>query len=45
MAASGRRGEHGIYVDHNDYVYIAGNGNGTGELPVEPPITARTLTC
>jgi len=23
-------GEHGIYVDHNDYVYIAGNGNGTG---------------
>jgi len=23
-------GEHGIYVDHNDNVYIAGNGNGTG---------------
>jgi len=23
-------GEHGIYVDHNDYVYIAGNGNGNG---------------
>src|SRR5512134_226128 len=21
-------GEHGIYVDHNDYVYIAGNGTG-----------------
>ena len=26
-------GEHGIYVDHNDNVYIAGNGNGTGEFP------------
>ena len=26
-------GEHGIYVDHNDYVYIAGNGAGTGEFP------------
>ena len=26
-------GEHGIYVDHNDYVYIAGNGNGTGGFP------------
>ncbi|MDH3228620.1 MAG: hypothetical protein OEN55_02395 [Alphaproteobacteria bacterium] len=23
-------GEHGIYVDHNDNVYLAGNGNGTG---------------
>jgi len=23
-------GEHGIYVDHNDNVYIAGNGNGNG---------------
>jgi hypothetical protein len=26
-------GEHGIYVDHNDNVYIAGNGNGTGGFP------------
>lgn len=26
-------GEHGIYVDHNDFVYIAGNGNGTGGFP------------
>lgn len=23
-------GEHGIYVDHNDNVYISGNGNGAG---------------
>lgn len=23
-------GEHGIYVDHNDFVYIAGNGFGNG---------------
>jgi hypothetical protein len=26
-------GEHGIYVDHNDNVYIAGNGSGEGEFP------------
>ena len=26
-------GEHGIFVDHNDYVYIAGNGAGDGEFP------------
>ena len=26
-------GEHGIYVDHNDNVWIAGNGNGTGGFP------------
>lgn len=26
-------GEHGIYVDHNDYVYIAGNGSGEGGFP------------
>lgn len=26
--------EHGIYVDHNDFVYIAGNGqNFTGQFP------------
>ena len=26
--------EHGIYVDHNDYVYISGNGNDfTGQFP------------
>jgi NHL repeat len=26
-------GEHGIYVDHNDNVYIAGNGTGEGGFP------------
>ena len=26
-------GEHGIFVDHNDNVWIAGNGNGTGGFP------------
>jgi NHL repeat len=26
-------GEHGIYVDHNDNVYVAGNGSGEGEFP------------
>lgn len=26
-------GEHGIYVDHNDNVYVAGNGNGAGGFP------------
>jgi hypothetical protein len=26
-------GEHGIYVDHNDNVYIAGNGSGEGGFP------------
>jgi hypothetical protein len=26
-------GEHGIYVDHNDNVWISGNGNGTGGSP------------
>lgn len=26
-------GEHGIYVDHNDNVYIAGNGSGQGGFP------------
>ena len=25
-------GEHGIFVDHNDYD-IAGNGTGTGSFP------------
>jgi hypothetical protein len=25
--------EHGLYVDHNDNVYIAGNGNGQGGFP------------
>ena len=24
--------EHGIYVDHNDYVYIAGNGDGDHQV-------------
>ena len=24
--------EHGIYVDHNDYVYIAGNGGGNHQV-------------
>jgi hypothetical protein len=26
-------GEHGIFVDHNDNVYLAGNGTGTGATP------------
>jgi len=26
-------GEHGLYVDHNDNVYVAGNGNGNGGFP------------
>jgi NHL repeat len=26
-------GEHGIFVDHNDNVYIAGNGTGEGGFP------------
>jgi hypothetical protein len=26
-------GEHGIFVDHNDNVWISGNGNGTGGSP------------
>jgi hypothetical protein len=26
-------GEHGIFVDHNDNVWIAGNGNGNGGTP------------
>ena len=26
-------GEHGIFVDHNDFVYIAGNGSGSGAFP------------
>jgi hypothetical protein len=26
-------GEHGIFVDHNDNVWIAGNGNGAGAFP------------
>ena len=26
-------GEHGIYVDHNDNVYVAGNGSGEGGFP------------
>jgi hypothetical protein len=30
-------GEHGIYVDHNDFVYIAGNGNGTGNCGANNP--------
>jgi hypothetical protein len=29
-------GEHGIYVDHNDYVYIAGNGFGGGTIDGNP---------
>ncbi len=30
-------GEHGIYVDHNDFVYLAGNGNGTGNCGAGNP--------
>lgn len=29
-------GEHGIYVDHNDFVYLAGNGTGTGNCGGNP---------
>lgn len=25
--------EHGIYVDHNDFIYIGSNGNGSGATP------------
>ncbi len=30
-------GEHGIYVDHNDFVYIAGNGTGNGNCGAGNP--------
>ena len=30
-------GEHGIFVDHNDYVYIGGNGNGSGNCGAGNP--------
>lgn len=29
-------GEHGLYVDHNDFVYIAGNGFGNGTCAGNP---------
>lgn len=29
-------GEHGIYVDHNGFVYLAGNGTGTGNCGDNP---------
>jgi hypothetical protein len=35
-------GEHGIYVDHNDYVYIAGNGTGDGTIDDVPAPWAAT---
>lgn len=35
-------GEHGIYVDHNDNVYIAGNGTGTGLIGGRPALWAAT---
>jgi len=35
-------GEHGIYVDHNDFVYIGGNGNGNGEIDGNPARWAGT---
>ena len=30
-------GEHGIFVDHNDFVYIAGNGTGNGNCGAGNP--------
>jgi hypothetical protein len=35
-------GEHGIYVDKNDNVYIAGNGNGDGTIDDVPAPWAGT---
>ena len=35
-------GEHGIYVDHNGFVYIAGNGNGNGTCNGNPCPWAAT---
>lgn len=35
-------GEHGIYVDHNDNVYIGGNGTGNGEISGNPARWAAT---
>lgn len=35
-------GEHGIYVDHNDYVYIGGNGTGNGNVGGNPARWAGT---
>jgi DNA-binding beta-propeller fold protein YncE len=29
--------EHGIYIDHNDFVYIGSNGNGSGDTPWASP--------
>ncbi len=34
-------GEHGIFVDHNDYVYIAGNGNSP-TTPGDPLLWAAS---
>lgn len=35
-------GEHGIYVDHNDFVYIGGNGTGNGTIGGNPARWAAT---
>jgi DNA-binding beta-propeller fold protein YncE len=35
-------GEHGLYVDHNDFVYIGGNGFGSGEIGGNPAQWAGT---
>lgn len=35
-------GEHGIYVDHNDFVYIGGNGTGNGTIGGNPALWAAT---
>jgi hypothetical protein len=35
-------GEHGIYVDHNDNVYIGGNGTGNGNVGGNPALWAGT---
>lgn len=35
-------GEHGIFVDHNDYVYIAGNGNSPFPPAADPLLWAAS---
>lgn len=35
-------GEHGIFVDHNDNVYIGGNGSGNGTIGGNPAPWAAT---
>lgn len=35
-------GEHGLFVDHNDFVYIGGNGTGNGTIGGNPARWAGT---